>query len=660
MKDENNKFLGEEKVSKLLLKFAIPCILSLLISSLYNIVDQIFIGHLPGELGAIGNAATSIVFPVTIISMAFAWCFGDGAAAYLSLSQGKGDTKDIHKGVGNVIVATIFVSIIFVLICFSNMDNILRAFGASDLNIGAASAYFRILLYFMPFYMLGNAVNSLIRADGSPLFSMATTIVGAITNIILDPIFIFGFNLGIEGAAWATIIGQVLTFILAYFYIFFKSKSFKLKIKSFKLDFKIFSQIIKLGISTFITQMAIVIISLVCNIMLVKYCGKYGPNTPIAAIGIAMKVFSIVINIVVGLAVGGQPILGYNYGAKKYERVKETFKIIAILTILVGIIATIIFQVFPGLIISLFGIKGELYVQFATMTFKIFLLLVLVTAFIKMTSIFFQAVGLPLKSMIVSLVRDLVCFIPLIIILPKYMGIKGVLWAAPMADLVGIFITIPMLVIFFKNIGEDESVKVKDKTIIKDSKPGIIITIAREHGSQGKFIGELVSEKLGIPYYYKETTALAAEESGLAQEYIANLNEESPSVMYDLYLSTTPVKEAIKAQDKVLKKIAQNGACVIVGRAADYVLREYPNVLKVFIYADYDYRIERVMEMYNDSRGEAKKAIQKSDKARSNYYKSISGNNWGDVKNYDLCINAGIGKEKVADIIVDYVKNMEK
>lgn len=670
MKNNDNKYLGQDRIPKLLLKFAVPCILSLLISSLYNIVDQIFIGN--SIAGALGNAATGIVYPITVITMAFAWCFADGSAAYLSICQGRRDTKNAHKAIGNNILITLILSLLFVVLGFIFMDPLLEMFGAThDIitlengfvgsTFGLSKDYFTIILSFIPIYMLTNSVYSIIRADGCPAYSMTATILGAVVNIILDPIFIFKFNMGIKGAAWATIIAQVVSFIMTYAY-FFRTKTFKLKLESFKLDLKVFSNAVKLGISTMITQLAIVIISIVCNSMLVTY-GKgtiYGTAIPIAVMSISMKVFSIVINVIVGIIVGAQPILGYNYGAKKMDRVRDTFRLVAVLTIVVGIVATLAFQIFPEQIVGIFGDgQGAAYSEFAIMTFRTFLLLVSFTCFIKMSSIFFQAVGQPVKAAFVSLVRDLLLFVPLVLILPKFMGIKGVLYAAPIADVIGLIVTIPTLILFFKKldkIKEDE----KKEVIIKPSKPGVIITIAREHGSQGKYIGGLVAKKLGIPYYYKEMTALAAEEAGLSREYVANLNNNSPSILYDLYVSTTPVTEAIKAQETVLKRIAQNGSCVIVGRAADYVLRDNKNLVKVFIHAPKDYRIKKVQEMYGDTEEQAKKSIRKSDKARANYYKTISGNDWGKPKNYDLCIDAEIGIEKASQVIIDYVKNMDK
>ena len=654
---EDNKYLGQEKVSKLLLKFSIPCILSLLISSLYNIVDQIFIGN--SELGYLGNAATSIVFPITIISVAFAWCFGDGAAAFLSLAQGRNDTKNTHKAIGNSILINFIISIIFVILGFIFMDKLLYLFGASDVTIGLAREYFTIILLFIPVYMMANVMNPIIRADGSPAFSMISTLSGAIINIILDPIFIFVCKWGIEGAAWATIIGQVVSLIISIIY-FTRTKTFKLSLDSFKMNFGIFSNVIKLGVSTFITQMSIVAISLVCNIMLARYgsISKYGADIPIAVMGICMKVFTIVINIVVGIILGAQPILGYNFGAKKIDRVKQTYKLVLISTIIVGIISTLIFELCPEVVIRMFGTESELYMEFAVLTFRIFLMFITFTCTIKMTSIFFQAVGDPLKAAIVSLLRDIVCFIPVVIILPKFYGVVGALWAAPVADVIGIIVSTILIIIFFKKLNTTKVSEIKEEKVLQDSKQGIIITIARQHGSQGKYIGKLVAEKLGIPYYYKELTALAAQENGLDREFIDKINREK-SILRELYLTTEPVKYAIEAQEKAINMIADKGACVIVGRAADYVLRNRKNVVKIFIYAPEEYRKNKVMEMYLDDEAQAKKSIEISDKNRASYYKMVSGKKWGNTENYDLCINSAIGKEQTAEIICKYVNEIK-
>lgn len=650
---EENKYLGQAKISKLLLKFAIPCILSLLISALYNIVDQIFIGNSP-ELGYYGNAATSVVFPLTVIAMAFTFAIGDGAAAFLSICQGRKDSRNAHKAVGNSLLINLILSAIFMVVCFAFMDPLLRIFGASDSTINLAHDYFVIILAFIPAFTTGNILNSIIRADGQPAFAMVQTLAGAITNIILDPIFIFVLHWGIKGAAWATIIGQVLTLVIGLTYIL-RSKTFRLAKSSFKLNLQVFGNVTKLGISTFITQIAVVIITLVANISLAKYgsLSEYGADIPIATMGICSKVFSIMLNIAIGIVVGAQPILGYNIGAGKNERVRETFRLVISATVIIGVILTIVVELFPDLIINLFGVDSELYLQFARLTFRIFLLCVTFTCVIKVISIFFQAVGEPLKATVVSLIRDIICFVPLALLLPTFMGVEGVLWAAPIADVVSIIVAIALVVPFLHKLGHQPTIQRTAATIQK-SHPGVIITISREHGSQGKKIGGLVAKRLGIPYYWKELTALAAQESGIDQEYIKKVNSnDGEQIMHELYLTTSPAKYAIEAQDAVLHKIAEQGSCVIIGRAADYVLRDTPNLLRVFIYAPKEFRVKNVMVMYDDDEKETTKNIERSDKNRAEYYSLISGQDWGDPCNYDLCIDASLGQAKVAQIIAD-------
>lgn len=656
---ENNKALGSEKITKLIRKFAIPCIISLLISALYNIVDQIFIGN--SKLGFLGNAATSIVFPITIISFAFAWCFGDGAVALMSIRQGQKDDKGVAKIIGNALTINIIASIIFIAFCFIFMDPLLHLFGASEASLPLAQSYFRIILYGSTASMMGGVLSNIIRADGSPAFSMVVTVLGAVINIILDPIFIFGLDWGIEGAAIATIIGQIASFALGIYYIFFRARTFKLKLADFKPEFRTIRHFTKLGISTFITQMSIVATSLVGNMMLAKWGAQsiYGADIPIAVMGIAMKVFTVVINIVVGLLVGAQPILGFNYGAEKYDRVKETFRIAMISTIAVGVIATIIFEFFPDLVIGIFGTQNELYMEFARKMFRIFLMLVTFTLLIKAISIFFQAVGAPKKATIASLMRDIVCFVPLCFIMPNIFGVDGILYAAPVADVIGIAIAGTLAVRFYANLGKAKTANIAENVAIKNSHPGVIITISRQHGSAGKEIGKLVAEQLNIPYYYKELLAVTAKESGLSEGYLNELNtRDDEGVMRELYLGSAPVEYAIKAQRQAIEEIAKHGSCVIVGRAADYVLRNNKKVLRVFISAPDKYRIKKLKEMYGDKPAEAKKSIKRSDANRASYYNAISGLEWGKRENYDLCLDSSIGNEETAKIIAEYAKNI--
>lgn len=664
---ENSQFLGTEKIAKLMLKFSVPCVLSLLVSALYNIVDQIFIGN--SELSALGNAATGVVFPIFIIAQAFAWCFGDGCAAYLSICQGRKDTQSAHKSIGTGIVMTLLASLVLMAVFFPLKVQLLTLFGASENSIGMAVEYFNIILAFFPVYMLSNMMNAVIRADGSPAVSMLSMLLGAIINIILDPVFIFGLHWGMTGAALATIIGQCVSFLVSFIY-FFRTKTFRLTVRSFIPDLRAFSSALKPGTSSFITQMTIVIISLVCNIMLAKYgaMSQYGVDIPIAIIGIESKVFTVVINLVVGIVLGCQPIISYNIGARNYDRVRQLYKSILLCTLIIGIASTLLFELAPDAVVGIFGTPTNIpnpedYWIFAEKTFRIFLSLVTFTCTIKMTSIFFQAVGKPVQAVISSMIRDIICFIPLILILPTMYGIEGILFAAPAADFIAMIVAASLTVAYMRTLkseGTSAADTAAEKTaVIRDTHKGVIITIAREHGSSGKQIGKMIAERLGIPFYYKEMTALAAQESGLDKEFVSGLNANSPTLMHDLYLSTNVVQQAMIAQEKVIRKIADSGSCVIVGRAADYVLRDYPDVIRIFIYAPKEYKRRRVMEVYGDNPDQADKNIRRSDEARAAYYKTISGNTWGDRRNYELLVDSSVGLNTCANIICDYIASAQ-
>ncbi len=475
MENTQNDFLGKAKIGKLMLKFCIPCILSLLVSALYNIVDQIFVGN--SELSVLGNAATGVVFPIFIIAQAFAWWFGDGCAAYLNICQGRGETQKSHKAVGTGILFTLAASVILIAVFYPLKRPLLLTFGASadaatatgefvPGSINYAVEYFNIILGFFPVFMLMNMMNAVIRADGAPGWSMASMLSGAIVNIALDPAFIYGCKWGMAGAAWATVIGQTVSFAISIIY-FFRSKTFKLTLKSFIPDFKNFAGALKLGVSSFITQVTIVVISLVCNIMLKKYgaLSAYGENIPIALIGIESKVFTVVVNIVVGIVLGCQPIIGYNIGARNISRVKRLYLYILASTLAVGLVFTVLFEAAPTAVVAIFGspdptqVNPELYREFSIKLFRIFLMLVTFTCTVKMSSIFFQASGKPLFAVSASLIRDIVCFVPLVCTLPLGMGIDGCLWAAPIADGIAMIVTAALTVVCFKSLKKACSVE---------------------------------------------------------------------------------------------------------------------------------------------------------------------------------------------------------
>lgn len=456
--------LGEEKIPKLLLKFSIPCVMGLLISALYNIVDQIVIGN--SELGYLGNAATGVSFPVICIANAFAWCIGDGAASYLSICSGRQDADRAHKCVGTGITVTTIISLVLALICLGFAEPLMRLFGASDQTVSMAVEYFRIIAAMFPCYLLLNVMNSMIRADGSPAYAMAAMLAGAIINLILDPVFIYILKWGIGGAAWATAIGQIASFLLCGAY-FFRPKGFKLTGRSFIPDRAVLKEVVSLGAATFVTQISIVVMTLVCNITLAHYgaLSRYGQDIPISVFSIQTKVYTVVGNIVTGIVLGGQPIFGYNYGAGKLDRVRQTYRIVLLSSITVGLTATLIFQLCPQIVINLFGAGDELYMEFAIKAFRIYLSLVTVPCLVKMTTVFFQSIGKSVQAVVTSLIRDIVCFTPLALCLSAVLeqqasgsGINGILFAAPLADAVAAAVILCLSVSFFRKLGKSATV----------------------------------------------------------------------------------------------------------------------------------------------------------------------------------------------------------
>lgn len=421
-----------EPIGRLIVKFAVPSVIALLVNSLYNIVDQIFIGW---GVGYLGNGATNIVFPITIIALALSMMIGNGGAAYLSLKMGEGEVETAKKGIGNAVTLVTIVSILLAVIFLVWIDPILTLFGATDVLRPFALEYGFIIGAGLPFMMISAAINSMIRADGSPKYAMLSMVIGAIINVILDPVFIFVFQMGVKGAAIATIIGQVASFVVSVLYMP-HFKSVQLNKSSFAPCAKVSVNIVIFGLSSFITQFAITIVMALTNNLPAKYGAQsvYGAEIPLTATGIVMKVNQIMIAILLGIATGTQPIIGYNYGAKSYHRVKKALEISLIASEIVSVAAFLIFQFAPMSVVSLFGSEEGLYNEFAVKAFRIFLMLCPLTGFQTIAAVYLQAVGKPVKSAILSLARQIIFFVPTALILPIFLGVEGVLWTGPVAD----------------------------------------------------------------------------------------------------------------------------------------------------------------------------------------------------------------------------------
>ncbi len=471
MSDKNtqNPDLSTAPIGKTMLNYALPCIISLLVAALYNIVDQIFIGW---GVGAEGNGATNIVFPLTVLVLAIATMIGDGACSFVSISLGSHQSEKAHRTVGNAIVLAVVCGILLMLIYLIFRSPILRLFGAtenvSELTRTYANRYFTFIALGVPFYMFGQAMNPIIRSDGSPRIAMAATLAGAVANIILDPIAIFVLHLDVMGAAIATVAGQVITAIVSFVYLF-HMKQISLKKTSFGLFGELMVKFIPLGFSSFLSQFSIVLSMAVMNNMIAKYGALSAfaeggtSDTPMAVVGIVMKFFQIMNSIVIGMAAGCIPVVGFNFGAKCYDRCRAIMRRLLSCEFLVGLIALGIFEFFPRQLISLFGTGySETYYTFAKYAFRLYLCAVPLDCICKSSFIFLQSLGKPVASALLSLTREVILAIPLTIFMPwlfaQLMGIEngifGLLLSMPAAVVLTFIIAVAVDLHTYRQLGD--------------------------------------------------------------------------------------------------------------------------------------------------------------------------------------------------------------
>lgn len=672
--NSENFYLTTTPVKKLLIKFSIPCILAMLVSALYNIVDQIFIGN--SAAGTAGIMATTLVYPFTVVALSIALLIGDGCAALYSISLGSKDKKTSNKCVGNAIVAVILLSIILVIVGFVFMNPILNGLGANGYDERCQQftrQYLTIILCGIPFYMFTSGMASIIRADGAPIYSMISTVVGAVINLILDPILIFGLNMGVQGAAIATIAGQIVSAILCAIY-FRKPKLIKLTRESFKIDGLVLGRLMKLGISSFITQISIAIITIVANNVVGTIGGE---NTTDAggALGIVFKVFAIIIAFSVGVAVGGQPIIGFNYGAKQYKRVLETYKLIVISNIVIGIIATLMFELIPGAIISLFGGHAnnlEFYREYATLSFRIYLGGILLCCIQKASCIFLQSIDRPYKAMMLSLMRDVIFLVPGVCLLGLFGNLYTMLWAGPIADIGAFIVTVILVSVECRNIkklcttvptGEKQAV---EKSSTEDR---FVISIGREFGSGGKYIGQELAKRLNIKCYDNELLEKVSKDYDIDMNMLEKLDEKQKSSYWYSFATNYAFSKdgellPISAEDnlflkqaKVIEELYEKENCIIIGRCSDFILKNKSNVITIFVYAsDMDFKLDRKKDLEKISVKEARKKIMTIDKERAEYYRHFTSQTWGDRNNYEICVDTSkIGVEETINVLENYI-----
>ena len=468
MDQKSNAFLETEKIGVLMRKYAIPCIISLLVAALYNIVDQIFIAN-ADDLGAYGNAANTVVYPLTVVALAVAVMIGDGCCSFVSIRLGAGDRKKASGSIGSAVIMSVISGILMMAVYLIFMEPILTLFGGkvNEQTYALSEEYFFWITLGIPFYMFGQAMNPIIRSDGSPKYAMASTLAGVIANIILDPLFIYVLHWGMMGAAVATVMGQILTAALSIIYLF-KMKAVKLEKSSFKFHPSLMKKYIPLGGTSFLSQISLVFSMAAVNNMVSHYSGldpvfSQGEYThiPMAVIGIVMKFFQIVISISVGTAAGCIPVVGYNIGAKRKDRAKTLFSYLLAVEAIVGVIATLIVEIFPQQLINIFGAANEsqYYTDFAIKSFRTYLCLMPLATVNKGTFIYLQSIGKAMASTVISLVREIVLGVGFALLLPRFFGLDGVLYSFPAADFLTFIVAIIVIASTYRELSAGKPIK---------------------------------------------------------------------------------------------------------------------------------------------------------------------------------------------------------
>ena len=649
--------------------------LAQLIQALYNIIDSLFVGRYSDS----GLTALSIIYPLQLLMIALAVGTGVGINTVMAAKLGVGNEKkaDEYAGVGTPLAG--FMWLLFAVICWFAMPFYAKMSTNSEVIIHDVIVYGRIVCVFSFGLFLESIWTKVLQSCGDMKTPMTAQIIGAITNIVLDPLLIFGMfgfpKMGIAGAAVATVSGQIMAALIVM------KKGFR-KSPHRQVYPHHIAKIFQLGIPNILMQSAYTFYILGLNLILATFSDQ-----AVTALGLYYKWQTFFFIPLGAMQTCIVPVISYNYAARNIERCKKTLSASIVFGMSLMALGTLCFVCIPSQMLRVFT-SDELVIAIGRVGFRFvgISFLPMVTSLIF--PVFFQAVGSSLKSSLLTVIRTVVLFVPLAYLFSRF-GLNWFWLTYPVTEVItsltgayfyrqflnkdyvreteasgGKNITdvtaathISAATAGADNTGSHDNIDNLDNPDIalKPSKPGVIITIAREHGSSGKQIGKCVANALGIPFYYKEMITLAAKESGLNREFISDIHKNSPDIMRDLYLSSNAVQYAIKAQDAIIREIAENGSCVIVGRAADYILKDYDNVVRIFIHAPQDYRIQRVMDVYGDTPKEARVNIERSDKARASYYEHISGTHWGDARNYELTVDSSDGVEKTAQFIVRYI-----
>lgn len=644
MKEERQNKMAIAPMNKLILKMGLPMIISMVLQALYNVIDSIFVANM-GTKGAIANQALTYAFPIQIMIIAIGVGTGVGLNALLSKSLGENDRKKVNKIAGNGIFLSICIYIIFLLFGLFGTKWFISLFTNDKEIIKMGTTYLKICTCLSLGSVGYTVYERFLQATGKTMLSTISQISGAVTNIILDYIFIYPLKMGVAGAAWATIIGQFISLFIAMYFHYTKNNEIDGSIKYINPDINLIKGIYSIGVSAALMQALLAVMMAGMNAIL--GLAQVNQTVLIGSFGIYYKIQQIALFSAFGLSNTIISILSFNYGMQDKKRIDDCIKYGIIDTIIVNLIISILFEIFAYPLTNLFGLAGgttKEIISVCTIALRISSIGFVFMGISVAIQGVLQSIRYALKPLIISLLRLVIFVFPIAFLFTKSNNVTEIVWwTFPIAEVLTSIISL-----FILKDSYDKKIKVIKNEKIKNN---LIISISREHGTNGKEIGKIVAQKLNIPFYDKEEIKEFAIKNNLIND---NCSDEE---IYDNFLSLDVSKEAIINQTKVIKKIANISNAVIIGRSADYILRENKNLIKIFIYASMDYKIENVMKNYGDNEKQAKNHILDSDKSRSNYYSAIANRNWGDKNNYDLCIDARIGNENVVKIICDYVKN---
>lgn len=644
MKEERQNKMAITPMNKLILKMGLPMIVSMVLQALYNVIDSIFVANM-GSIGAIANQALTYAFPIQIMIIAIGVGTGVGLNALLSKSLGEKDREKVNRIAGNGIFLSICIYLVFLLFGLFGSRWFISLFTEDKEIIEMGTTYLKICTCFSLGSIGYTVYERFLQATGKTMLSTISQISGAVVNIVLDYLFIYPLKMGVAGAAWATIIGQFVSLFIAMYFHYKKNIEINGNIKYIKPNIDLIKDIYSIGVSASLMQALLAVMMAGMNAIL--GLAKVNQTVLIGSFGIYYKIQQIALFSAFGLSNTIISILSFNYGMQDKKRINDCIKYGIIDTIIVTLVISILFELFAYPLANLFGMAGGTSKEIIKVCVKALRISSIGFIFMGISIAIqgvLQSIRYALRPLIISLLRLTIFVFPIAYLFTKTNNVTEIVWwTFPISE----FLTSIISLFILKDSYNNKIKNIKNSKI----KNNLIISISREHGTNGKEIGRLVAKKLNIPFYDKEEIKKFAIQNKMIDN---NYTEEE---IYDKFLSLDVKKEAIINQAKVIKKIANNGDAVIIGRCADYILNDNDNLVKVFIYAPLDYKIKNIMKNYGDNEKEAKKHIIASDKSRAAYYGVIANKVWGDKNNYDLCIDARIGNENVVKIICNYIKN---